>query len=170
MSYKLSQDANNGWRALMCSDITMPLVNGYGSMFPNGPQKDYDYEARAKWCNETYGLKPDFDFVMTEFGGADVREDFKDYSNIAFVNGDMDPWLPGCVQMQVKDDLPVLTVMNGAHHADSYLPRTHDDSPETNVNEVRAQIMGYLEKWFAEYAKESKTNKHNMVQISNQLH
>jgi hypothetical protein len=34
---------------------------------------------------------------MKEFGGANINEDFKNYSNIAFVNGALDPWLPGCV-------------------------------------------------------------------------
>jgi len=170
--YKLGQDANNGWRALMCTSIAMPLVNGFGSMFPSGPQKDYEYEERSKWCEQTYGLKPNFDFVLSEFGGYNVEEDFQGYSNMVFVNGDMDPWLPGCVQTQVKDDLPVLTVKNGAHHADSYLPRPDDsNSTETNVNEVRSQIMGYLEKWFSQHAKELKESKSkaSMVQVQNQL-
>ena len=42
-------------------------------------------------------MTPDFDFVMQEFGGYNPKEDFKEYSNIITVNGDMDPWLPGCI-------------------------------------------------------------------------
>jgi len=34
---------------------------------------------------------------MQEFGGYNPKEDFKDYSNLITVNGDMDPWLPGCL-------------------------------------------------------------------------
>jgi len=42
-------------------------------------------------------MTPDFDFIMQEFGGYNPAQDFKEYSNIITVNGDMDPWLPGCL-------------------------------------------------------------------------
>ena len=86
-----------GWGALMCADSTMPTVNGEGSMFAAGSRKDYDYDRMKTYCKERYGLEPDFDFALAEFGGYDPENDFKDYSNIVFVNGDLDPWLPGCL-------------------------------------------------------------------------
>jgi hypothetical protein len=33
--------------------------------------------------------------------------------------------------------MPVLTVKNGAHHVDSFIPRDDDDVSGTNVKEVR---------------------------------
>lgn len=61
----------------------------------------------------------------------------KDKSHIIFVNGEQDPWLSGCVQKEVNEDMPVLTVKNGAHHVDSFIPRDDDDVSGTNVKEVR---------------------------------
>ena len=64
-------------------------------------------------------------------------EDFKNYSNILFVNGAMDPWLVGCVQKEVNPDLPVIYVKNGAHHTETFLPQADDAQRGTNVVEVR---------------------------------
>jgi len=70
---------------------------------------------------------------LEEFGGFNYLKDFQNYTNIVFVNGDMDPWLPGCPQKAVNEDLPVLTVRNGAHHTDNFLPRDDDDPELTQV-------------------------------------
>ena len=70
---------------------------------------------------------------MQEFGGYDIYRDFINYSNIMFVNGGMDPWLVGCVRSQVNENLPVFTVKDGAHHADSFLPRNDDSGSLKSV-------------------------------------
>jgi hypothetical protein len=81
-------------------------------------------------------MKPDFDYVLQEFGGYDYEKDFVNYTNIAWVNGDMDPWLPGCPLVAVNEDMPVFYIKNGAHHTDSFLPKPDDDKLGTNVREV----------------------------------
>ena len=101
---------------------------------------------------------------MREFGGSNIHEDFKHYSNIAFVNGALDPWLAGCVQEQVNEDLPVLTVKNGAHHTDSFLPRDTDEAEGSNLVEVRAQIEKHLEKWMDRYQKQLDSVKGALMQ------
>jgi len=110
---------------------------------------------------------------MREFGGYNPKEDFKDYSNLITLNGDTDPWLPGCLQDQVNEDMPVLTVRNGAHHTDSFMPIEGEDQvgKGSNLHEVRAQVESYLTKWFAQYAKERETAKakgpHSLTQLAN---
>ena len=51
------------------------------------------------------------------------------------MNGGMDPWLPGCVNEQQFENLPVLTIKNAAHHLDSFLPRKDDSQSLRNVRE-----------------------------------
>jgi len=63
---------------------------------------------------------------MQEFGGYNYEKDFKDYTNLVWVNGDMDPWVTGCPHKAVNEDSPVLYVKNGAHHQDSFLPKKGD--------------------------------------------
>lgn len=102
----------------------MPVFDGPGSLFPHPEDlQDFSYSDRVKFCKETQGRVPDFDFTMQEFGGFNPEKDFKDYSNIAFVNGELDPWLPGCVNHQINENLPVFTIKGAAHHLDSFLPR-----------------------------------------------
>ena len=91
-------------------------------------------------------------------------EDFKEYSNIAFVNGGLDPWVVGCVKKQVNPDLPVLTVKNGAHHSESFFPLPTDLQDEGSVSDVRAQIESYLDKWMGRYINEFKTLKGGLMQ------
>ena len=40
-------------------------------MFAAGSRKDYDYYRMKMYCKDRYGLEPDFDFVLQEFGGYD---------------------------------------------------------------------------------------------------
>ena len=105
----------------------MPNVNGAGSLFAAGTVNHKDYAQVASRCEERFGMKPDFDFIMREFGGYNPKEDFKGYTNLITLNGDTDPWLPGCLQDQVNADMPVLTVRNGAHHTDSFMPIEGED-------------------------------------------
>lgn len=86
----------------MCTSVTMPLVDGKGSIFPSGSLAQqnaihFDYQRKKESCFKSEGFYPDFDFVMNEFGGYIPERDFKNYSNIIFVNGEYDPWLCGCV-------------------------------------------------------------------------
>ena len=83
----------------MCSTLTMPVLDGEGSIFPNNNDNTtYPYDQKTIMCHKAMNRTPDFDFVFQEFGGYDIHQDFKNYSKIIFVNGEMDPWLAGCVQ------------------------------------------------------------------------
>ena len=60
--------------------------------------------------------------------------------------------------------MPVLTIENGAHHADSFLPFDTDDTygPGSNIKETRAQIEKYLNKWMNKY-KQSNIQKYGSL-------
>jgi hypothetical protein len=88
-----------GWNALTCTSSTFPLEGGKGSIFPlNELTTEFDYSNKKSWCEDTYGVTPDFDFIFKEFGGQNYMQDFKEYSNIVFSNGGLDPWTVGCVK------------------------------------------------------------------------
>ena len=66
-------------------------MDGFNSIFPHKNETTYDFNAKIEYCKKI-GLHPNFNFIKQEFGEIDSK-----YSNIIFVNGGMDPWLPGCV-------------------------------------------------------------------------
>ena len=126
-----------GWQTLSCHNLALTTVDGDGSIFPHQQSvSKYDFATKTANCLKHEGSKPNFDYQFAEFG--DNLDQLKNNSNIIFVNGEMDPWLPGCVQTQLNENMPVLTVKNGAHHLDSFLPRQDDDTSGTNVSEVRS--------------------------------
>ena len=49
--------------------------------------------------------------------------------------------------------MPVLTVLNGAHRTDAYLPKDNDDTkpPGSNLGYVHAETEKYLTKWMTRY-------------------
>ena len=54
---------------------------------------------------------------------------------------------------EVNEDMPVLTIKNGAHHADTWLPVEGEDKvgPTSNIKETREKIEAYLEKWMKKH-------------------
>ena len=64
----------------MCSSIAMPVQDGPGSIFPHFEEAslNFNYAQKEAFCEQTEGRKPDFDFILSEFGGYNPREDFKD--------------------------------------------------------------------------------------------
>ena len=93
------QEYMDGWEAIQCSELVTPNVDGKGSLFPTSETfTKFPYEDKAKQCQAQFNRTPNYDFIFEEFGGQNYVEDFKNYSNILFVNGAMDPWLDGCLQ------------------------------------------------------------------------
>jgi hypothetical protein len=120
----------------MCSGAAMSDIQGYGSMFPISNQTSEDYDLHTRDCQKNYNMTPDNDYVLGEFGGYDYKKDFVNYTNIAWINGDMDPWLPGCPLEAVNEDMPVYYVKNGAHHTDSFLMHASDETLGVNVRAI----------------------------------
>jgi hypothetical protein len=56
-----------------------------------------------------------------------------------------------------------LTIKNGAHHADSFLPQDSDNAEGSNLKEIRAQIETYLELWMERHNKEMSNIKQALI-------
>ena len=54
--------------------------------------------------------------------------------------------------------MPVLTVRNGGHHTDSFMPKAGEDEvpPGTNLTPLRAQIEHYISKWISKWQEGQK--------------
>ncbi|KDO70540.1 hypothetical protein CISIN_1g0106562mg, partial [Citrus sinensis] len=59
-------------------------------------ESEEDYDARARYCKEAYGVDPRPNWITTEFGGHKIGLVLKRFaSNIIFFNGLRDPWSGG---------------------------------------------------------------------------
>lgn len=57
----------SGWNVLACTDEAMPMnLDGIKDMFYYDP---FDFDAYSSFCNQTYGVVPDYDFTLNFFGG-----------------------------------------------------------------------------------------------------
>lgn len=135
-----------GWNVLACNQLFMPTSMGKNSMFIDDPT---DYAANTKYCQDTYGLTPDYEWALRTFGGYDQMRDFKYYSNIIFSNGDLDPWKAGGVTVEANPELPMIMIPGAAHHLDLRLPNEVDVG--TPVEKARQTEMEWIQKWVVAY-------------------
>jgi lysosomal Pro-X carboxypeptidase len=135
-----------GWNILACNQLAMPTSMGADSMFIAEP---FDYAGYTKKCQETYGLTPNYQWALENFGGYNYTNDFKSYSNIIFSNGELDPWKAGGVTTWVNIDLPQYVIKNAAHHLYLRLPVEADKG--TDVEWVRQQESILIGKWVEAY-------------------
>ncbi len=57
----------SGWEILACGDQAMPMsTDGVKDMFY--PSK-FDYDEYSSFCNQSYGIMPDYDYTLNHFGG-----------------------------------------------------------------------------------------------------
>ena len=92
----------SGWNILACGDQAMPMnMDGVHDMFY---KESFDYEAYTKWCNETYGITPDYEYTLNHFGGVTDQE-YLSSSKIIFTNGGLDPWSGASPTRTLSDTL-----------------------------------------------------------------
>ena len=105
---------------LSCHELSMPFASREStSMFP---AYDWSKEGTTAWCEEAYGLRPEFNWPFTHYGGFHPTKDFQSASNIVFSNGDLDPWHVGGVTFDVSPNCTYLYIDHSAHHLDLRLP------------------------------------------------
>lgn len=113
----------------------------------------YNYLDNTMQCQHDYGLTPDYDWALREFGGYNITQDLKHYSNIVFSNGSLDPWRAGSVQGDeyffINLKLPYYVIEGGAHHLDLRLPSAADAG--TDVEWVREAEANDLEGFILKY-------------------
>ncbi len=92
----------SGWNVLACGDQAMPMnTDGKKDMFY---PENFDYNAYTEYCQETYGIKPDYQYTLNHFGGVTDQE-YLAASHIIFTNGGLDPWSGASPTKSLSDTL-----------------------------------------------------------------
>uniref|UniRef100_A0A7S3ISV4 Lysosomal Pro-X carboxypeptidase n=1 Tax=Strombidium inclinatum TaxID=197538 RepID=A0A7S3ISV4_9SPIT len=150
----------DGWNVLACNQVPMPIAFGSpDSMFNDEP---FDKAAYTKDCQDKYGLTPDYGYVLRTYGGQNFKADYKQYTNIVFSNGELDPWMPGGAYSYINIDVPTYIIKNGAHHLDLREPAKGDE--DTGVEYVRQQEMDLIEGWVRDFKGLDSSSKTSFTQ------
>ncbi|KAH9738061.1 alpha/beta-Hydrolases superfamily protein [Citrus sinensis] len=134
-----------GWQA--CTEMIM-LTGGDNkdSIFE---ESEEDYDARARYCKEAYGVDPRPNWITTEFGGHKIGLVLKRFaSNIIFFNGLRDPWSGGGVLKNISKTVLALVEKEGAHHVDLRFSTKEDPQWLKDVRRREVEIVG---KWISQY-------------------
>ncbi len=163
-------DSLTAWNILTCNE-GINLVNwraqgvGHDKLYwPPNVARDYSREnmipGSLAYCGYyksigLYGIPDKRDdwsmWLDTVYGG--MRNMYT--SNIVYSNGDLDPWMPAGVNMELQQDKKMkksnsnimsLLIKQGGHHLDLFWPT---DSDPVSVKEVRAVEEEQIRKWVA---------------------
>ncbi|EAR86508.2 serine carboxypeptidase S28 family protein (macronuclear) [Tetrahymena thermophila SB210] len=134
----------SAYEILTCADIVQPIhPNGVTDMFYDQP---WDKDSYQQYCQETFGLTPNYDYVLNFYGGKN-DEEMKQFTRIIFSNGLLDPWQSGSPTKYISDDLPIINMYAAAHCSDLRLPQNGDVE---SVIQARIQEEKYIKQWIQE--------------------
>ncbi len=163
-------DSLTAWNILTCNE-GINLVNwraqgvGHDKLYwPPNVARDYSREnmipGSLAYCGYyksigLYGIPDKRDdwsmWLDTVYGG--MRNMYT--SNIVYSNGDLDPWMPAGVNMELQQskkmkksnsNIMSLLIKQGGHHLDLFWPA---DIDPVSVKEVRAAEEEQIRKWVA---------------------
>ena len=80
------------------------------------PAYDWSKAGNTEWCESAYGLRPEYQWPFTHYGGLHPTKDFMTASNIVFSNGELDPWAGGGVNANLSESLLAIHIPRAAHH------------------------------------------------------
>ncbi|KAJ7571672.1 hypothetical protein O6H91_01G171700 [Diphasiastrum complanatum] len=132
----ISSDFKVKWSALILLLEQMKLVDGVG---------------RKHDCFSTYNVSARPHWIVTEFGGRDIKAVLKDFgSNIVFSNGLQDPWSGGSVLEDISSSIIAIVTKEGAHHIDLRASTKEDpswlvDQRESEINQIRHWLAQFYE-------------------------
>jgi len=127
-----------------CATLTPPVGFSKESMFPYRP---WTLEWLTDHCVERFDVVPDPYKLNREFKFDDLVG--QGATRILFTNGMNDLWHVGCHLESLSEDLPVINMINGAHHSDlHYSDDMGLDTPD--VTEAHAKITNVLTGWLNE--------------------
>jgi len=133
------------WDYQCCTQQVLPGgTDGKTDMFP---VIKFDVDDRATYCNKTWGVVPDRDWLRIKYWADNLEAT----SNTIFSNGDLDPWGPGGVTHDLRHDLPAPLVHGGAHHYDLRGSNSGDTQDVLNVRQFhRDTIRDWMAQFYAE--------------------
>jgi Serine carboxypeptidase S28 len=135
--------------------MVMPIAqNGITDMFYRQLWNPDDYVSQ---CQQNNYMTPQFNWALDSFGGRNPNKDFRHVSNIAFTNGDLDPWRAGGLTHAVPGnaDILVKVMRGGAHHLELRLP--NDEYDPQDVKDARNLITELIVQWIAQYKDAEST-------------
>ena len=141
---------------LGCGQIPKPIAASDHAMFNT---TEWDAQAYTADCQSKYGMTPDYTWVWENFGGKSIS-DYANYTNIMFVNGELDPSRVAGVDCGLPDSacgqanfigwqLPVYVIHGGANMYELRAVR-HDDDP-ADAHYVRSQMRDLFNQWSADH-------------------
>lgn len=131
----------------------MPMCSTAAEMFEEQP---WNLEAYSESCFKTWGVRPNSNLVLEQYGGARVSS----YSNVVFSNGLLDPWSAGGVisnenvvggrRIGGSSGIPytVVLIPGVPHHID--IRASHPDDPIA-VKDARVIHKSEISKWLNAY-------------------
>ena len=131
--------SQSGWNVLSCHELSMPFASRETtSMFPS---YEWNKVSNTAWCESAYGLRPEYNWPFTHYGGLHPTKDFMSASNIVFSNGALDPWHAGGVTFNVSENTTFLYIEQSAHHLDLRLPNEQDPATVTAARATETLLI-----------------------------
>jgi len=130
------------WDYQICTQLlSFVSTNNVTDMFP---AYSWNLTDANQYCQKTYGVQPDVDFIPIAFGGLDLG---RVTSRIIFSNGLRDPWHGGGFLKDLSETLPAVVIPTGAHHLD--LRGANPEDPQ-DVTAARLKEKAFIKQWLAE--------------------
>jgi lysosomal Pro-X carboxypeptidase len=132
-----------GWSYHSCTEFVMPMCSdGVNDMFE---KQTWDFQAFSNDCFAQWSVRPRFEWPYVEYGGKNIT-DLRYFTNIAFTNGNLDPWSAGGLRTTVAPTLPAISITGGAHHLDL---RSANKADPPSVLAARQQVVALIQKWIS---------------------
>jgi len=131
----------NGWEYMACTEMIMPFEkNGVTDMFNPEP---WDLEGFSAKCKKNWKSDVRPNWIFNFFGGRNFFKETENYSNIVYVNGNMDPWFAGCPKKSNNKNVIILEA-ESAHHMDLRYPNEKDP---LSIIQARQVVEFLIKDW-----------------------
>lgn len=135
-----------GWNILECTDLLFPIgQDGPLNMFPVKP---WDQNAWIEHCKDEYNISTRPYSIDNYFGGTHPT-DLLGYSNVFFVNGQLDPWHNFGLLESLTDSIVAFYIPDSAHQYDLRFPNPSDPASLIEARDLERY-------WIAEFIQQKK--------------
>jgi lysosomal Pro-X carboxypeptidase len=131
----------NGWEYMACTEMIMPMEkNGLTDMFNPEP---WDLNKFTNECKNNFESDIRPNWIFNFYGGRNFLKETENYSNIVYINGNMDPWYSGCPKKSNNKKVIILEA-ESAHHLDLRLPNEKDPK---SIIQARKVVEYLIPNW-----------------------